>query len=179
MLDFRTYSAANQGEDDKTTAVQLHLWKHYDRNNIPADERMAICYVRGVALALVNWIRRSCILKNPKGEVIKDLPGQHLVHVLDALYRYKTHADYMKLLSAPHCTISKLNTQVTNVATCDPAVKKLFDETFVPKPKHSSVHLRITLDEGCTVQWRDEAPLSLKKLSECFFLPKFCQTHFY
>ena len=52
VLDFRTYSTPNQAEKDPTTRAQLQLWKDFDQNDIPGDERMAICYARGVALTI-------------------------------------------------------------------------------------------------------------------------------
>ena len=52
VLDFRTYSAPNQAEEDLTRKEQLQLWNDFDQNDIPGDECMAICYARGVALAI-------------------------------------------------------------------------------------------------------------------------------
>jgi len=48
VLDFRTYSAPNQAEEDPTTRAQLQLWKDFDRNDILGDECMVICYTHGV-----------------------------------------------------------------------------------------------------------------------------------
>src|SRR6266545_1950929 len=56
VLDFRIYSAPNQHEDDWTTKAQLQLWTDFNWNDIPGDDCMAICYARGIALAVFEWI---------------------------------------------------------------------------------------------------------------------------
>lgn len=157
MLDFRTYSAPNQAEGDSTTKEQQYLWANFDRNNIPGDERMAICYARGLSLQVFKWIRKWCIIKRPNGEIIDDLPSQHMVGLLDALLVYKSKASKRKLTGAPHCSLSMLTAQVSNVVGCDPLVEKLWRE----RKARSSHSLRMTLDKGCTVEWRDDAPLAI------------------
>src|ERR1700694_660668 len=92
VLDFRTYSAPNQAENDPMTKEQARLWKEFDRNDIPGSERIAICYARGIALAVVRWIRTSCIVKNPDGEIMDNLPSKYIVNLLDALLSYKLGA---------------------------------------------------------------------------------------
>lgn len=89
VLDFRTYSAPNQTEEDFTSYAQNRLWKNFDRNDIPGEERMAICYARGVALSVFGWIRDWCIVKAPDGDVIDDLPSMYMVNLLSALLEYK------------------------------------------------------------------------------------------
>src|SRR3979490_478406 len=83
VLDFRTYCAPNQAEQHPTTKEQQWLWKKFDRNNIPGDERMAICYARGIALELFRWIRMWCVVKTPEGDIIDDLPSRHMVALLN------------------------------------------------------------------------------------------------
>jgi hypothetical protein len=56
VLDFKTYSAPNQAEDDPMTKEQQKLWNEFDRNDIPGDECMAICYACGIAVAVFQWI---------------------------------------------------------------------------------------------------------------------------
>ena len=76
MLDFGTYVAPNQAEEEPTTKEQQNLWKMFDQNNIPGDERLAICYSRGLALSVFQWIRKWCTVKKPDGEIIDDLPSK-------------------------------------------------------------------------------------------------------
>jgi len=160
VLDFRTYSAPNQLEDHPMTNAQQQLWKVFDQNHIPGDERMAICYARGIALAVFRWIRGCCIVKTSEGEVLEDLPSKHMVQLLDALLAYKSKAGVQKLQGAPHCASWMLKAQVLNVVKCDSLVEKLWNERKGP----SSDSLRMTLDEGCTVEWKD-APIPIQRSS--------------
>jgi len=157
VLDFRTYSAPNQREEDLTTKAQLQLWKDFDRNDIPGDERMAICYARGVALAVFGWIRDGCIVKTPDGEVVDDLPSKYLVNLLDALVGYKDNAKARGLEGAPHCSSWMLKAQISNVVKCDSLVEKLWGQ----RSGSSSDSLRMNMDEGCTVRWKDDLPSSV------------------
>jgi hypothetical protein len=152
VLDFRTYLAPNQTEEQPTTKEQRRLWKKFDRNNIPGDERLSICYARGIALAVSRWIREWCIVKTPDGKVVEDLPSMHLAQLLDALLAYKTMAGMGKLDGAPHCAFWMLRAQVLNVSECDSSIKKRWKSP-------ASNSLRITLDEGCTIEWKDDAPI--------------------
>jgi len=166
VLDFRTYSAPNQAEDHPTTKDQQRLWKEFDRNHIPGDERMALCYARGVALAVFQWIRLWCVVKTPEGEVLDDLPSKHMVGLLRTLLAYKAKAKMRQLKGAPHCAPWMLTAQVLNVVKCD----SLIEELWGKKTVEASHSLRITLDEGCTVQWKDDAPSSISKTSKLFSL---------
>jgi len=154
VLDFRTYSAPNQAEAMPTTNQQRALWKKFDRNNIQGEERMAICYARGIALHVFAWIRNSCVIKTPNGEIMDDLPSKYVVELLGALLAYKSKADMRKLKGAPHCTFWMLKLQVSNVVGCDSSVEKLWKAT----KGESSGNLLMALDEGCTVEWRDDTP---------------------
>ena len=178
VLDFRTYSAPNQPEAAVTTKGQCSLWKTFDRNDIPADERMAIVYSRGVALSVFAWIRERCIIKEPKGKILHDLPSKYMVHLLGALLAYKTNACRDKLLGAPHCTSWMLKEQVFNAVKCDSAVERLWQKkmgTHRPSPPNS---LTMTLHGRCTVEWRDNAPLGPLMSSELFALNFQCETHY-
>ena len=64
VLDFRTYSAPNQGEADEASAAQTTLMNTGDINAIPNNERIAYCYARGVALHILSWLR-ACALQSP------------------------------------------------------------------------------------------------------------------
>jgi len=144
VLDFRTYCAPNQREEDATTEEQQRLWKEFDRNNIPGDERMAICYARGVALAVFRWIRLWCIVKTPDGELVDDLPSKHIVDLLASLLAYKTKAVMQKLKGAPHCASWMLTAQVLNVVTCDSLIEDLWSK----RNSRSSHSLRTTQNSG-------------------------------
>jgi hypothetical protein len=156
VLDFRTYCAPNQTEVEEKTKQQWALWKDCDRNDIPGDERMAMCYARGIALTAFQWIRRWCIVKTPDGEVIDDLPSKQVVQLLDALLVYKSKAEKRKLSGAPHCASWMLKVQALNAVQCDKAVERLWNK----RKGKSSDSLRMTLDKGCTVEWRSDMLIS-------------------
>ena len=154
VLDFRTYSAPNQHERDRTTKAQHQLWEDFDRNAIPGDERMAMCHARGVALVVFGWIRDWSIVRTPDGEVIDDLPSKYAVNLLDALIGYKAKADAQEMKGAPHCTELMLKAQISNVVKCDELIEGLWGK----RTNGHSTSLKVNLDERCMVQWKENMP---------------------
>ena len=157
VLDFRTYSAPNQGEDDLITAMQRNLMSKYDRNAIPSGERIAICYARGMALAMFGWIRSSCIIKTPKGAIIEDLPSRCIVQILNTVIAYKASAGQRQLKGAPHCDTKMLKAQIENVVKCDPLIEQCWKDRG-----EASKSLHFSLENGCTIHWKTDMPLSCK-----------------
>ena len=126
VLDFRTYSAPNQADDQPMSEAQKFLMAKYDRNDIPRNERKAICYVRGVALSLIDWVRSQFVIIASDGTVLVDLPSRFIVQMLTTVVNYKSKAMRLKLKGAPHCDTAALRKQVMNVVKCDAAVEKLW-----------------------------------------------------
>jgi hypothetical protein len=171
VLDFRTYSAPNQAEDQRATKEQRSLWKKFDRNNIPGDKRMAICYAHGIALHVFEHIRKFCIVKTPAGTILDDLPSKYMVHVLDARLVYKSRAAQLNLGGAPHCSAAMLQVQVSNVVEVDHSVKVLWKERTC-----DTETLGIILDPGCTLEWSHDTPVTHFK-SMLLPLCHYCETH--
>ena len=157
VLNFRTYSAPNQPEATPTTRGQSSLWSNLDRNNIPGDECMAIVYAHGIALSVFAWIRKWCIVKDPKSKIIHDVPSKYIVHLLGALLAYKSKAYEQRLRGAPHCLPWMLEAQISNVIERDTSI----DELWWKRKGKLSHTLTMTLDERCTVEWRDNTPHGL------------------
>jgi hypothetical protein len=169
VLDFRTYSAPNQGETEEATKAQQQLMIDFDRNNIPGNERMAICYARGVALAVFHWIRSCCIVKTPNGDALDDLPAMHMVQILNTLLAYKKKAMDQDIVGAPHCDIGMLRTQIENVVRCDGLIEKVWTgRKAIPADS-----LRLDLDKLCTIEWKKGATSPRRKL---LFSHIFCET---
>jgi hypothetical protein len=140
------------------------LWKEFDWNNIPGNERIAIRYAHGIALEVFRWIRTWCIVKNPDGEIIDDLPSKYIVNLLDALLAYKLKALSWWFDGAPHCMLWMLKAQVLNVVEVDPSFEKLWKS----RTNQLSHSLTLTLDAGCTVEWKDNRPTAIKQHSKLF-----------
>ena len=126
VLDFRTYSAPNQKDDKPMTDAQHAMMVAYDRNDIPHNERMAVCYVRGVALSLFDWVRWRLLITGPDGDVLADLPSRFLMQILKSVVNYKSRAMRMKIRGAPHCETRTVRTQAANVVRCDSILKGLW-----------------------------------------------------
>ena len=130
---------------------------------------MAICYTRGVVLAVFGWIRDWCIVKMPDGEVVEDLPSKYLVNLLDALVGYKDKAKAQGLEGAPHWALWMLKAQISNVVKCDRLIEMLWGQ----RTDRSSDSLHMAMDEGCMVQWKNDLPssewLPCKLYSYCLF----------
>jgi hypothetical protein len=126
VLDFRTYSAPNQGEDEAPSDTHIPLMKQYDCNNIPRNERMAICYARGIALSIFEWVRSQFVITGPDGNVVDDLPSLFLVQILKSVVSYKARAVQLELGGAPHCSTTALRKQVANAVKCDRRVDNLW-----------------------------------------------------
>jgi hypothetical protein len=160
VLDFRMYSAPNQGEHDKVTAMQKRLMILFDRNDISSNERLGICYARGVALMVFEWIRSYCVIKNHQGDVVDDLPSIYVVQILNALLAYKANAMHKKHVGAPHCNVALLTAQVDNVVKCDKAIEKLWTE----RQRFPSDTLAISL-AGCSIEWKINPGIPARKLT--------------
>ncbi len=131
VLDFRTYSAPNQAKNDPMTKEQQQLWKDFDRNDIPGDDHMAICYARGIALAVFQWICMRCIVKVPVGKVLDDLPSKQLVELLGALFAYKANAATwcQHKLSLPGFTESRVGKLLQNI----PVFRGILSQLLIKK----------------------------------------------
>ena len=136
VLDFRTYSAPNQGEDQEASDEQKKLLGKFDRCDITGDERSAMCYARGVAIIIFNWIRNHCtLILAGQSDPIDDLPSQYMCKLLRAILRYKHCAMEKELSGAPHCSYEDLLKQIENVIQCDKHIFscwKAWDKSFVP-----------------------------------------------
>jgi len=126
VLDFRTYSAPNQGEDEAATSEQILLLNKYDCCHISGDERASICYARGIAVAIFNWIRSTCTVTDPDGNTVEDIPSYFVCRVLKALLRYKACAMRHHLAGAPHCDTAALKKQIENVVKVDGPIAKFW-----------------------------------------------------
>ena len=167
VLDFRTYCAPNQREEDVATPSQRQQMSLHDRNAIPANERAAICYARGIGLAVFQWIRSSCVIKTPEGVEIEDVPSRYFVHILSALVHYKGLAAQRRLGGAPHCDTRLLKLQIENVVKCDPLIKKRWQMMG-----DVLTSLRFTLDADCAIEWKTDVSVPSKcfTLFHCHFL---------
>ena len=151
VLDFRTYSAPNQGEEKEMTASQHVMMSVYDRNDISYNERLAICYVRGVALSLFDWFRWRLVVSAPDGHIVEDLPSHFLVQILKSLLNYKSQAMSAKLKGAPHCNTGTLRKQVANLLRSDGVLKAFWQNNkVIPNDQ-----LAIEGKDGYVVQKRE------------------------
>jgi len=148
VLDFRTYSAPNQEEDEVASDEQKNLLRKYDRCNITGDERSAMCYARGVAVVIFDWIREHSTIIGSRG-VHEDLPSLYVCSTIKALLLYKKNAMEQQLTGAPHCSSADLLRQIENVVQCD---KRLFTfwknwdkkVSLIPELCFSTVGLSVT-----------------------------------
>jgi hypothetical protein len=154
-LDFRTYSAPNQKDDKVMSVSQSTIMMAYDRNDIPHNERLAICYVRGVALFLFDWVRSHLIITARDGHVLEDLPSRFLVQILKSLVNYKAKAMRMKMKGAPHCNTASLRRQVSNVVKCDDLVQNSWRDNAGLPDDHLAME-----GKDCYMVQRKEGPMS-------------------
>lgn len=127
VLDFRTYRAPTQEEYKKADKNQQILINR-EINTIPLSERFSICYARGVALRLFDWIRQSSIITGPKGEVISDLPSRFFIQIAQTVVKYKEGANTSKLDLQANCTLEMLVKQIDNVVAVDSCISSLWPE---------------------------------------------------
>lgn len=127
VLDFRTYRAPTQEEYTKADKNQQILIDH-EINTIPLSERFAVCYARGVALHLINWIRHCSVITGPGGEIISDLPSRFFIQIAQTLIKYKEGANASKLDLQANCTLDMLVKQINSVVAIDPRISSLWSE---------------------------------------------------
>jgi len=152
VLDFRTYRAPTQDEYTKADKNQQILIDH-EINTIPINERLAICYARGVALHLINWIRHCSVITGPGGDTIRDLPSRFFVQIAQTLIKYKEGANASKLDIQANCTLEMLTKQINNVIAIDPQISSLWPQ------RHSlpSDSLALANQDEYSVQWLPDA----------------------
>jgi len=151
VLDFRTYSAPNQDEEEGASHDQKLLMAKFDRNHIPGNERMAISYARGIALYVFDWVRSQCVVTGPDGNTVDDLPSRLLIQVIKALLNYKRKAMQMKFRGAPHCNTGSLQKQVMNLVKSD----KLVENMWRDSEDICDNSLVLQHKDGYSVKWKD------------------------
>jgi hypothetical protein len=161
VLDFRTYRAPTQEENQKADKNQRTLIDH-EINAIPVGERFAICYSRGVSLHLIKWIRRFCVVTGPGGEIVRDLPSYFFVQIAQTLIKYKEGADASKLEVQANCTLDMLTRQIENVVAVDQCFSSLWSE------RHSlpSNSLVLADQDKYSVEWRPDIQLEWSNISQ-------------
>jgi hypothetical protein len=164
VLDFRTYRAPTQEENQKADKNQQILID-YEINTIPLSERFSICYSRGVALHLINWIRRFCVITGPAGEDVKDLPSYFFVQIAQTLIKYKSGANISQLELQANCTLDMLTRQIENVVEVDLQFSSLWSE------RHSlpSDSLALENQDGYSVKWQPDVQHEWSNLDRGMF----------
>lgn len=157
VLDFRTYRAPTQEVNQKANDHQQILIDS-DINTIPVGERFAMCYSRGVALCLMDWIRRFCVITGPKG-VMKDLPSFFFVQIAKTMMQYKTDAEALDLELQANCTLEMLVKQIRNVVEVDHKISSLWTE-HLSIPSRS---LALRDQHEYSVKWLDHSDLGQDK----------------
>ncbi|KAF8809712.1 hypothetical protein BYT27DRAFT_7222307 [Phlegmacium glaucopus] len=155
VLDFRTYCAPTQEENQKPDKNQQILIDH-DINTIPVNEQFAICYSRGVALHLINWIRHFCVITGPGGENVRDLPSYFFVQIAQTLIKLDLRAN---------CMLDMLMRQIKNVVEVDPHFSSLWSEQC-SLPSDS---LKLANQDEYSVKWCPDVQLEWSNLARDFF----------
>jgi hypothetical protein len=148
VLDFRTYRAPTQEENQKADKNQQILISH-DFNTISFNERLAICYSRGVALHLIHWVRHFCVVTGPKGEDVPDLPSLFFVQIAQTLIKYKEGANTSGLELEANCTLDMLTRQIENVVKIDSQFSSLWSE----HPSLPSDSLTLSNQNEYSINW--------------------------
>ncbi|EDR05515.1 uncharacterized protein LACBIDRAFT_329480 [Laccaria bicolor S238N-H82] len=152
VLDFRTYSTPNQGEDDEASPTQRTLMDTGDINAIPNNERIAYCYARGVALHILKWLRSCATFTGPPDGLADDLISLFFVQILASLSDYKSLAEAKSYGGVPHCTSHLLSKQIANILEVDPILKA----AWAYKERVPSCSLALEEKEKYNVEWQCE-----------------------
>ncbi len=158
VLDFRSYSASIHHQDRLLTNTEMRLMMKHDINSIPTNERLAICFCRGVALHLFEWIRKCCIIYGPDGSILEDLPSRYLVQIGAALLQYKAKAEGKKLEGVTNCSLTLLTAQVNNIMHLNEEIRK----TWVAHSDHPSDSLELEDQSSYRFEWKDDWKSSSK-----------------
>jgi len=148
VLDFRTYRAPSQDEYKKANKNQQILIDH-EINSITIGEQFAICYARGVALHLIDWIHTCSEIRGPGGAIITDLPSHFFIQITQTLIKYKEGGNASKLDLQANCMLGMLTKQIENVVKVDPRILSLWSEQHL-LPSRSLV---LANQEEYSVQW--------------------------
>ena len=157
VLDFRTYSASiHQGQ--LLTSTEMRLMMKYDINSIPMNERLAICFCRGVALHLFKWVRECCIIYGPDGSILEDLPSRYLVQIGAALLQYKAKAEENNLEGGTNCSLALFTAQINNIMHLNEEIRKM----WVMHSDHPSDSLELEDQSSYRFEWKGDWKSSSK-----------------
>jgi hypothetical protein len=161
VLDIRTYRAPTQEENQRANREQQILIDH-EINTIPVGERFAICYSRGVALHLINWIRHFCVITGPGGENVRDLPSCFFVQIVQTLIKYKEGANTSQLELEANCTLDMLTRQIENIVDVD----SYFSSLWLERHSLPSDSLALANQDEYSIQWRPDIRLDWSNLGQ-------------
>ena len=143
------------------TSTEKQLMIEYDVNCIPTNERLAICFCRGVALHLFSWVRECCIVYGPDGSMLQDLPSQYLVQIATAVIRYKTKAEEKNLEGVTNCSLALLTAQINNITH----LNKDIHATWTMHSDNQSDSLELENQSTYRFEWKPGWEISSKWLS--------------
>ena len=149
VLDFRTYRTPNQYEDTNADERLRELLTGIDLNTIPENERKAICYARGVALHVMEWICECCVIKFSDSQVIEDLPFTFFIQVANSIWYHKKFADDRNRNGAPDCTLVGMRRQITNLIESNSKFRKMWNK----RKKFPSNSFELADKDKYTVSW--------------------------
>ncbi|PPQ74768.1 hypothetical protein CVT26_005013 [Gymnopilus dilepis] len=158
VIDARTYLAPNQSAITSPDDLRLSIRDRFDRTGISRKERISMIYARGLAFEILQWITEYCEMRDGQGNVIQDFAYRFVSRVMDLIVQCKQEATTRSSFRPQRCTIDQLRTQLSNIASCDVNLKKIWPEDNGRFP----VQLSSTqFDSACTVRWRDWSRQSL------------------
>ena len=167
VLDFRTYRAPSQKEEGQPKKNESMLLESYDWNAIPLNERQAICYSRGIALHIMDWIRTCCTIESPGDEVLEDLPSRYLVQIANSLLNYKHRAENQMLSGSPGATL--VQKQIHNVMKLNANLRAMWKN----RASLPSDSLHFHLQEGSyKIQWNISRQTEWRSLQRGTQFPK-------
>ncbi|PPQ74671.1 hypothetical protein CVT26_005516 [Gymnopilus dilepis] len=149
VLDPRTYgtpwsTSCRYDAELDVVDVTTSVWA-----TISVYERLAMVHARGIALELLDWVRYSCHIVSPEGQLVEDFPTQYLLGHMSTLLSYKAEYQSSAIRGFPNCDYAAIHRQIMNVLTCD---NRLHSRWTVPQ----TVDVFKSQEESCyTVTWAE------------------------
>lgn len=126
VLDSRTYKVPNQPNDEEASTLAKSNMLNYEINDIPCQDRLRMCYSRGLCLDIFRWFRSSYDVRDKMTKQKVDLPSLYFHQILVALNGYKFAAEKEGLPGTAHCSAAQVRSQIKNVVELDPQTDVLF-----------------------------------------------------
>lgn len=150
VLDHRTYQAPRPTNFKIDGQNVDDILLDADINAIPAEERLACCYARGVALRVMQWIRDCAFVMQPNGDIYPDIATFFLEKTLATLEHYRLEIAKRGFMKSSPFSAEAFVDQLVNI-------RKIYNPSWHVPEKVDTDVLGMEDFSSCRIRWTSRA----------------------